>query len=166
MKTTPHPTPILAVLALVFSLATTPSARAAAPTAGDAAVEQAVLAANAAMIADANRMDMDAFFGAIIDSGRGTIVQNAVIFATRAEARAAVERGLRGVKAIDRRFDNPRITVLSPETALLVSDGSVTATLEDGRVMTSRFAVSLVWVLRDGRWQILHGHYSTPPASM
>jgi len=164
MKTTPRPTPILSALALAFALSTSPQSRAAAPAPTDAAVEQAVLAANAAMIADANRMDMDAFFGAIIDAGRGTIVQNAEIFATRAEARAAVERGLRGVKTIDRRFDHPKITVLSPETALLVSDGNVTATLEDGRVMTSRFAVSLVWVLRDGRWQILHGHYSTPPA--
>lgn len=129
-------------------------------------VEQAVLAANAAMIAAANRLDLDTFFEAIIDSPQTSIVQNGLIFPSRADARAAVERGLRGVVRIDRRFTDPKVTVLSPGTALLVSEGAVTATLEDGRVMEGRFAVSLVFVLREGRWQVLHGHYSAPPASM
>ncbi|MBE2216164.1 MAG: hypothetical protein IAE82_19980, partial [Opitutaceae bacterium] len=75
------------------------------PEFSNPSVEQAVLAANAEMIAAANRMDMDAFFGTIVDTDRGMIVQNGTIFATRAEARASVERGLRGVKAIDRRLD-------------------------------------------------------------
>lgn len=155
---------VLTALALIL---TRPSpAPAASQTYTDPAIEAAVLAANAEMIAAANRMDMDAFFGAIVDTDRGLIVQNGTIFPTRADARTSVERGLRGVKAIDRRFDNPQVTVLSPETALLVSTGSVTATIEDGRVMTSRFAVSLVWVRRDGRWMVLHGHYSTPPGAM
>jgi hypothetical protein len=39
----------------------------------------------------------------------------------------------------------------------------VNATLADGREMNSRFAVSLVFVLRDGRWKVLHGHYSMLP---
>ena len=68
--------------------------------------------------------------------------------------------------AIDRRFVDPKVTVISPEAALLVSDGIVAATLEDGRVVTGRFAVSLVFVRRDGRWLVLHGHYSTPPPPM
>jgi ketosteroid isomerase-like protein len=159
-------TPVRPALLLALACALARPLCAAAPDFSDPAVEKAVLAANAEMIASANRMDMDAFFGAIVDTDRGMIVQNGTIFATRADARASVERGLRGVRAIDRRFDNPQVTVISPECALLVSAGSVTATLEDGRVMTSRFTVSLVWVRRDGRWQILHGHYSTPPAAM
>jgi ketosteroid isomerase-like protein len=90
------------------------------------------------------------------------IVQNGVIFRTRREAYEAVKRGLRGVVKVERKFENPAVTVVAPDVALLVADGNTTATLADGRVMASRFAVSMVWVLRDGRWQVLHGHYSMP----
>jgi len=134
------------------------------PSFTDPAVEKAVLQANAEMIAAANRLDMDRFFSFIVDTDRGMIVQNGTIFRTRRNAYEAVKRGLRGVVKVDRRLDNPQVTVISPESAILVSDGSLAAVLEDGREMKSRFAVSLVWVRRDGRWMVLHGHYSMPAA--
>jgi ketosteroid isomerase-like protein len=138
----------------------------AGPSFTDPAVEKAVLAANAEMIAAANSLNIDAFFDFIVDTDRGMIVQNGAIFRTRAEAYEAVKRGLQGVAKVERRFNNPQVTVISPETALLVSEGSVTATLEDGRVFDRRFAVSLLFVRRDGRWKLLHGHYSAPLAGM
>lgn len=131
----------------------------------DAAIEQTVLAANAEMIAAANRMDLDAFFDAIVDTDKGMIVQNGVIFRTRKDAYEAVKRGLQGVTRIERRFDSPKVTVIAPDVALLVSEGSVAATLQDGQAMNGRFTVSLVFVLRDGRWKVLHGHYSIPPSA-
>lgn len=154
---------------LIVGFVAAPSIPAAESTASvaftDPAIEQAVLAANTEMIAAANRLDVDAFFEFIIDTDRGMIVQNGVIFRTRRDAYDAVKRGLQGVTKIDRRLENPQVTVMSPEVALLVADGSVTATLADGREMRSRFAVSLVWVRRDGRWMVLHGHYSMLPDS-
>jgi ketosteroid isomerase-like protein len=153
--------------ALLLSVATCiAQPQPAGPSFSDPAIEKAVLAANAEMIAAANSLNVDAFFDFIVDTDRGMIVQNGAIFRTRAEAYDAVKRGLQGVAKIERRFDNPQVTVISPETALLVSEGSVTATLEDGRVFDRRFAVSLVFVRRDGRWKILHGHYSSPIAGM
>jgi ketosteroid isomerase-like protein len=154
----------LTLLGFVAWFCSAPTLRPADPTpAPDAAIEQAVLAVNAEMIAAANRLDVDAFFDYIVDSDRGLIVQNGVIFRTRREAYEAVKRGLQGVAKIDRRMENPQITVIAPGAALLVADGSVNATLADGREMNSRFAVSLVFVLRDGRWKVLHGHYSMLP---
>jgi ketosteroid isomerase-like protein len=41
-----------------------------------------------------------------------------------------------------------------------VSEGSTTATLTDGRILNSRFAVSLVFMRKEGQWKLLHGHYS------
>ncbi|NJN99465.1 MAG: hypothetical protein HC875_37880, partial [Anaerolineales bacterium] len=73
------------------------------------------------------------------------IVQNGEIFATRAEARVAVERGARGIARLERRFHDPSVTVLAPESALLVSAGSVAFTLDDGREINSRFTVSLLF---------------------
>jgi ketosteroid isomerase-like protein len=126
------------------------------------AIKDAVLATNAAMIAAANRLDTDAFFAFIAESDRGPVVQNGVVFRTTAEARDAVKRGLRGIAKLDRRIDNPQVTVLGPDAALLVGNGSMTATGEDGRTMSSTFAVSLVFVRRGGEWKLLHGHYSMP----
>lgn len=154
-------------VALVLLLGAAPTAHAddPAPASPDATIEQQVLATNTGMIAAANRLDVDAFFDFIVDTDKGMIVQNGVIFRTRREAYEAVKRGLQGVVKLDRRIDHPHVTVLGADAALLVGDGSATATLEDSRVMTSRFAVSLVFVRHDRSWKLLHGHYSMLPAS-
>ena len=155
------------VIALAALLGGAPVVRAAtaaaAPNDPSAAIEQAVLAANTEIMAAANRLDVDAFFDYIVDTDKGMIVQNGVIFRTRREAYESVKRGLQGLAAIDRRLENPQVTVIAPDVALLVANGSVAATLSDGRAVNSRFAVSLVFVLRDGRWKVLHGHYSMQP---
>ena len=65
---------------------------------------------------------------------------------------------------MDRRFENPQVTAVSADCALLTAEGSSTATLTDGRTLNSRFAVSLVFVRQGGAWTLLHGHYSMPMA--
>lgn len=128
----------------------------------EATIKEAVLATNAAMIAAADRLDVDGFFTHIVDSNTTPVVQNGVVFKTRQTAKDAVNRGMRGLVKIERHIDNPEVTVLSPDAALLVGEGTMTATTDDGRVMTSNFSVSLVFVRRDAGWKLLHGHYSVP----
>ena len=72
----------------------------------------------------------------------GSIVQNGTVFKGRQEAREAVKQGMLGVEKMERRFVNPQVTVISPEVALLTSEGSLAATRTDGRTMEGRFAVS------------------------
>jgi ketosteroid isomerase-like protein len=110
----------------------------------------------------ANSLNVEAFFDYILETDKGLIIENGTLFKSRQEAMQAVKRGLMGVAKVDRRFDDPQVTVISPEAALLTSEGTVTATLTDGRTMTSRFAVSLVFVRKEGQWKLLHGHYSRP----
>ena len=131
-------------------------------TASDDAIVKAVLETNAKMTQAANNLDADSFFTYILDSDQCVIIQNGKVFKTRPEALEAVKRGFMGVSKIDRRYDNPQVTVISPNVALLASEGTVTATLTDGRSMETRFAVSLIFVQRDGQWKLLHGHYSMP----
>jgi uncharacterized protein (TIGR02246 family) len=146
-----------------FVVATRAIAFAAPTTERD--IKEAVLATNAAMITAANQLDTQEFFSFIVEDGCCPVVQNGIIFRTRQEAKDAVDRGLRGIVKIERRIDHPEVTVLGPDAALLVGEGSVTATGQDGRVMTGTFAVSLVFVRRDSSWKIVHGHYSIPPRS-
>jgi ketosteroid isomerase-like protein len=127
------------------------------------AIELAVLETNAAMTKAANSLDADAFFEFISDSDQTQIIQDGNIYKSRDDALQAVKRGMQRMSKVDRHLDHPRVTVLTPNIALLTSDGSVTAVLNDGRVMDSRFVVSLLFVLEHGHWKVLHGHYSAMP---
>ena len=134
----------------------------AAPDPATAAVEKAVIETSAKMTQAANSLNADAFFEYILDSGKCVIIQNGDLFKTRQEALAAVKRGFVSLTKLERQIDNPQVMVISPELALLTGEGTTNATLADGRVMTSHFAVSLIFQLKDGQWKVLHGHYSTP----
>jgi ketosteroid isomerase-like protein len=121
-----------------------------------------VLEANAQVTQASNSLDVDRFFAYILDSDKGPVIQDGRLFKTRAEALEAVRAGFQGVTKAERRYDQTFVTVLSPQAALLTAAGSSTATLSGGQTLTSPFALSLVFVLRDGQWKILHGHYSIP----
>ena len=134
-----------------------------APTdSSDQAIREAVLETNDRMAKAANSLDVEGFFSHILDTDKGSIVQNGTVFKSRREAMETVRQGFMGVAKVDRRFLDPQVTVISPEVALLTSEGTVAATLTDGRTLDSRFAVSLIFVRKEGEWKLLHGHYSMP----
>ena len=138
---------------------------ASAPTgaAGDGdTVEKAVLKAHHEMKVAAEALDADSFFSFILDEARGPVIQDGRLFSSRAEAFAVVERGFEGVARVERVYESEDVTVISDEAALLTGNGTSTVTLGDGRRLSGPFAVSLVFVRRDGAWKVLHGHYSTP----
>lgn len=126
------------------------------------AIEKAVLKANAEMTQAANSLDAARFFSYILDSDKGSIIQDGTFFKTRAEALEVVKAGFQGIDKMDRRYDQIHVSVLAPGTALLTAAGSYSATLSNGRALSGPFAVSLVFVLREGQWKVLHGHYSMP----
>lgn len=132
------------------------------PTYDREAVEKAVLEANSRMTQASNSLDVDKFFAFILDSDRGLIIQDGVLFKTRQEAYEAVKQGFQGISKLDRVYDQTYVTVLSPDMALLTGTGKTTATLSDGGTFTGPFAASMVFVQKDGRWKMLQGHYSTP----
>lgn len=155
-----HPMPL--ILLLVATACVIPATAATDAPTGQPAIVQAVLAANAALIDASNRLDTDAFFAGIVGSDETRIIQDGKLFPTRAEAMAAVRQGSQGIAKLDRRFTDPHVTVLAPDVALLTSAGSTAVTLQDGRTFGGSFAVSLIFVLRDGRWMLFHGHFSLP----
>jgi hypothetical protein len=126
------------------------------------AVEEAVLEANRRMTEAADSLDFDAFFAGFASGDGVTIVQDGDVFASLDAARAAVEEGYRGVRRVERQYENPTVTVLASDLAVLVSEGPVTVTLMDDRRVSRRFAVSLLFVRRSDGWKVLHGHYSMP----
>jgi hypothetical protein len=127
-----------------------------------ARIEQEVLTANEQLNKAAESLDVGKFFDWILDEAPGPIIQDGRLFRTREEAKAVVEAGYQGVESLDRTFNQTFVTVLSKESALLTSSGISKIVLTDGRSLEAPFAVSLVFVLRDGQWKILQGHYSVP----
>jgi hypothetical protein len=126
------------------------------------AVEKAVLEAHSNMTAAAQDPDAEKMFAFILDAGPGTIIQNGVYIDSKREALEAVKKGMQGVTKVERTFDRKRVTVLSACAALLTGNGTTTITLMDGRVISSPFALTELFVLGDGGWKLLHGHHSVP----
>ncbi len=106
--------------------------------------------------------DVDTFFDFILDFDNGMIIQDGMLFKTSNEAYDAVKKGYKGVSKVERVYDQTYVQVLSSESAVLTGTGNTTVTLTDGRTFDSKFAVSMVFVLRGGQWKVLHGHYSIP----
>ena len=127
-----------------------------------AAIEKAVLEVSAQMTQAGKDRDADRLFSHILDTDRGSIIQNGNLMVTRAEALAQVKANLGQVAKVDYRWTRQLVTVLSPTTALLVSEGESTAVTADGRTFSVPLAQTMVLVLSQGEWKALHAHQSSP----
>jgi hypothetical protein len=135
----------------------------AAPDASETeSIETAVLQVHQQMNSAIEALDVDGFFGFILDAARGPVIQDGRLFADRDEALETVQRGFQGVARVERVYETTDVTVISNEAALLTGKGTSTITLQDGRVLDGPFAVSMVFVLTGDGWRVLHGHYSIP----
>jgi hypothetical protein len=148
---------VAAISTVVFA-----SQAAREPLSNRAAIEKAVLKVHAQMAQAEKELDAERFFGYILDFDNGLIMQDGIVFGTSQEALDAVKIGFERVAQIQRTYERTEVTVLSLEAALLTAKGTSTVTLVDGRSFNNPFAASSVFVLRDGQWKLLHGHYSLP----
>jgi hypothetical protein len=136
--------------------------KSAVPLEQQQAIEKAVLKTHIQMTQADSNLDAGKFFSYILDFDKGLIIQDGRLFKTRQEAYDVVKEGFEGISQLKRTYERTYVTAISSETALLTARGASTVTLSDGRVLSGPFAVSLVFVLRDGQWKVLHGHYSVP----
>jgi ketosteroid isomerase-like protein len=126
------------------------------------AIKKAVLAANTQLTEAANSMDADKFFEAIIGTEPGCIIQDGKLYNDREDALEDVRMGFDSAQKVTRSYDRTHVTVISPETALFTGTGKSHVTFYSGETINGSFAVSLVFVKKEGQWKVLHGHFSTP----
>ena len=129
----------------------------------DAAIERAVLAANAQVTQAAEARNLDRLFSFMLDTGKGSIVQNGVLSLTPQDAKAKLAPGFGAPVKVAYRWKQQLVTVLSPTSALLVSEGDTAISTPNAEPVIVPFVQTAVWVLRDGSWKILHAHQSSPP---
>jgi uncharacterized protein (TIGR02246 family) len=121
-----------------------------------------VLAANADMERAAEAVDAERLFTFMLDTDKGSIIQNGVFMATREEALHRVKTNLRGISKIEYRWKRQHVTVLSADVALLTAEGESIVTTTEGQVFTTPFAQTVVFVMKEGHWKALHAHQSSP----
>ncbi len=156
--------------ALLFALATTVvqvQAAAQIQTTDDslpADVEKAVMARLAEIQDAAESLDPEKLFGFVLENDKGALVQNGNLFLTREAALQSTKQGFEGLEKVTYRFDQQHISLLSPTVAIVTGEGVSSATTVDGRTIETRFAQSVVLILKDKEWKVFHAHRSFPPA--
>ena len=122
--------------------------------------ERAVLDRLKEIQSAAEALQPDTVFSFVMENNAGALAENGKLLLTRQEALNSTESGFRGIEKLDYRFDRQHVSLLSPKVALVVGDGSSSATLSDGRSINTRFAQSVVMILTNGDWQVFHAHRS------
>jgi hypothetical protein len=107
-------------------------------------------------------VDADRLFTYMLETDKGSVIQNGVFLATRAEALEQVRSNLRGIDKIQYHWKRQHVTVLSPKVVLLTAEGESVATTNAGETFTTPFAQTVVFVLRAGSWRAIHAHQSSP----
>ena len=150
------------LLVLVFALAAPAGFGQSNPQADPKAIEAAVLAVHAEMTRAGEAGDADRLFSYMLDTDKGSVVQNGVLMTTRREALEQVRANLGRVSKIRYRWTRELVTVLSPQSAVLVAEGESTVTTASGDTFSAPFVQTVVFVLRDGAWKAIHAHQSSP----
>lgn len=136
--------------------------RLSATRADTKAVENAVLAVSAEMTRAGEAVDADRLFSYMLETDKGSVIQNGVVMATRQEALERVRSNLRGISRIQYHWKRQYVSVLSPEVAVLTAEGDSTVTTSAGDTFSTSFAQTVVFVLRAGSWKAIHAHQSSP----
>jgi ketosteroid isomerase-like protein len=126
------------------------------------AVEAAIRSVMGAMREAAGRFDADALYAHVLDSETLPIIENGRLALTHSDALRRTAEGFRGLTRLSYRYTQENITVTAPNTVLWVASGTASATLADGREITTPFAETIVFIWNENRWRVLHAHRSVP----
>lgn len=130
----------------------------------DSAAKEAVLKRLAEIQTAAESLDSEKVFSFVLENDSGVLIQNGKLLPTRAEALRSTQQGFEKLRKVEYHFDQQRVTLLSPAVALAVGEGTSSATTDIGQVLNTPFAQTVVLVLTNGEWKVLHAHRSFPPA--
>lgn len=150
----------VAALVLLVDTGTTQARQTSDPR----SVEEGVLKISAEMARAGAAVDADRLFSFMLDTDKGSVIQNGAFLATREDALQRVKANLRGLSKIEYRWKRQHVTALSADVALLTADGESVATTTEGQVFTTPFAQTVVFVMREGQWKAIHAHQSSPQA--
>ena len=117
----------------------------------------------AEMIQAAEEKDAEKIFSYFWDNDQGAVVRDGTILLTTAEALESYKNGFVGVTKMEHKLKQELIHIISPNVALVTTEGVSIATIDDGRSFETLFCQTIVFELREKEWKALHAHISVPP---
>ena len=123
--------------------------------------EKAILKVHDALIAAAEKRDVETMFGYILENDKGAIAQDGRLL-SRKEAMEQIRQVFEGIVGIQYNFEQRNIKMLSPKIGLMTATGTTTVTVDTGESFTTPFANTSVFVFQEDGWKIIHGHHSIP----
>lgn len=126
------------------------------------AIEKAVLAADDRATQAGQERDADKLLDFMHENDKGSVVMNGNLMLTRDQVKSQVRENFRSVNQVEYRWKQRLVTVLSPETAIVVSQGESAVTTTQGASFVVPLVQTAVWTLKGGQWKILHAHQSSP----
>jgi ketosteroid isomerase-like protein len=143
------------------------------PTAGSApapdsttAIENAVLATHDAVVAAIEAREFGRLATLLISTDRGALVADGRITLRNDDMIETLRREFAPLSSVHHTFTRRHISLLSPTTALIVTEGTIAARADDGATVARPFAQTLVFMKVDDTWKLAHLHSSTPPATL
>ncbi len=127
------------------------------------ALKAEVIAAYDASVAAAESLNLDALDQALAENNDGALIVNGRLLLSRPEVVEFTRGNFSRIAALKYAVGPRRLTLLSPTSALLVTNGTVSVETTDGRSFTRTFAHTIVYVRIDGKWRVWHSHQSNPP---
>jgi hypothetical protein len=126
------------------------------------AIESAVLACHDQTLAAAEALDLDRLFSFVAETDQGSLIKNGTLYLTRDDTIATTRQGFQRIRSIRYAICERHVTILSSASALLVTTGRTNATTEDGQMLSVPYAQTIVFVLQNGAWRVVHMHSSSP----
>lgn len=133
----------------------------AVPQTDTAAIEKAVLETYGRMTEAAEKVDAEKLFSYVLENDKGSMVSNGRIM-TRQQGMENYIDDIANVTAVDYLMDKQYVTVISPETAIMVVEGRYEGKTANGQTFGSPIAQTVVFVLKGNEWKVLHSHTSAP----
>ena len=149
-----------ASLALIVAFA--PAIAKSAETEIANAAERQAVECLRAIEAAAEKLDVDAVFNLVMENRSGALVQNGRVFVTREAALESTRDGFRGVRRVKYTLGQEHVTKVAEDLVLVVSDGQSRFEMDDGRVLETPFAQSVLLKRVAGVWKVFHAHRSFP----
>lgn len=134
----------------------------AAEQTDSAKIEKAVLDTYAEITKGAESLDAEKLFSYVLENNKGALINSGKLTMTRQEAMDDYANNSRNITEIHYAMDKQYVTVLSPEAAIMAVEGRFEAKMADGQTFGSAMAQTVVFVLREGQWKVLHSHTSAP----
>lgn len=148
----------LGAMVLCFSL----NGQQESPKIDEASIEAAVLRTYDEMTAAAEKVDGDKLFSYVLENDKGCLISDGKLMLTRTEAINNYSKNSRNLASVDYIMDKKLVTAISPQTAVMAVEGRYEATMVSGEKFGSPVALTIVFVLKNGQWKVLHSHTSLP----